>query len=147
MEEVYKIIDQALDSIAMRRVSIQSFDLRVLRALRKGQLEGKYSQDLSIVLLDGENGNLREIIAELCFVPDIYSPLYNLVYSSRIEDAHAAGVLVIPYTVNEVEDMKRLIEMGVDGIITDYPDRFFEWGSPNGHLFSLLKRIWIGGIV
>ena len=126
VEEVYKVIDQALDSIAMRRVSIQSFDLRVLRALRKGQLEGKYSQDLSIVLLDGENGNLREIIAELGFVPDIYSPRYNLVYSSRIEDAHAAGVFVIPWTVNEVEDMKRLIEMGVDGIITDYPDRFFE---------------------
>lgn len=126
VDEVYRVLDQVLDSTAMRRVSIQSFNLRVLRALRKGQLEGKYSQDISIVLLDGENGNLREIIAELGFVPDIYSPLYNLVYSSRIEAAHAAGVLVVPYTVNEVEDMKRLIEMGVDGIITDYPDRFFE---------------------
>ena len=124
--EVYGVLDQALDSTAMRRISVQSYDLRVLRALRKGQLEGVYSKDLSIVLLDGTNGNLREIIAELGFVPDVYSPLYNLVYSSRIEDAHAAGVLVIPYTVNEVDDMKRLIEMGVDGIITDYPDRFFE---------------------
>ena len=126
VDEVYRVLDQVLDSTAMRRVSIQSFNLRVLRALRNGQLEGKYSQDISIVLLDGENGNLREIIAELGFVPDIYSPIYNLVYSSRIEAAHAAGVLVIPYTVNEVEDMKRLIEMGVDGILTDYPDRFFE---------------------
>jgi glycerophosphoryl diester phosphodiesterase len=98
----------------------------VLRAIRKGQLEGLYSKDLSIVLLDGENGNLMEIIADLGFVPDVYSPIYNLVYSSRIEDAHAAGVLVIPYTVNKVEDMKRLVEMGVDGIITDYPNRFFE---------------------
>ncbi|OUW86679.1 MAG: hypothetical protein CBD74_02100 [Saprospirales bacterium TMED214] len=126
IDEVYSVLDQMLDSNAMRRVSIQSYNHRVLRALRKGQLEGKYSKDLSIVLLDGENGNLREIIAELGFVPDIYSPRYNLVYSSRIEDAHAAGVLVIPYTVNEVEDIKRLIEMGVDGIITDYPNRFFE---------------------
>ena len=79
-----------------------------MRALRKGQLEGVYSQDLSIVLLDGENGNLREIIAELGFVPDVYSPRYNLVYSSKVEDAHAAGVLVIPYTVNDYDDMKRL---------------------------------------
>lgn len=126
VDQVYRVLDQVLDSTDLKRVGIQSYDSRALRALRKGQLEGAYSKDLSIVLLDGENGNLRELIAELGFVPDVYSPLYNLVYSSRIEDAHAAGVLVIPYTVNEVEDMKRLIEMGVDGVITDYPDRFFE---------------------
>ena len=126
VKHVYVALDQVLDSTAMQRISVQSFDMRVLRALRKGQLEGNYSQDFSIVLLDRENGNLRERIAELGFVPDVYSPLYNLVYSSRIEDAHAAGVLVIPWTVNEREDMKRLIEMGVDGIITDYPNRFFE---------------------
>ena len=126
VDEVYRVLDQVLDSNAMRRISFQSYDLRVLRAIRKGQLEGLYSKDLSIVLLDGENGNLKEIIADLGFVPDVYSPIYNLVYSSRIEDAHAAGVLVIPYTVNKVEDMKRLVEMGVDGIITDYPNRFFE---------------------
>ena len=30
------------------------------------------------------------------------------------------------WTVNEAEDMKRLLDMGVDGIMTDYPDRFFE---------------------
>ena len=126
LDEVYRVIDQVLDSTAMRRISIQSFDLRVLRALRKGQLEGVYSKDLSIVLLDGENGNLRELIAELGFVPDVYSPRYNLVYSSRVSDAHAAGVLVIPWTVNDYDDMIRLVEMGVDGIITDYPNRFFE---------------------
>ena len=61
VDEVYRVLDQVLDSTAMRRVSIQSFDSRVLRALRKGQLEGAYSKDLSIVLLDGENGNLREL--------------------------------------------------------------------------------------
>lgn len=36
---------------------------------------------------------------------------------------HAKGIKVIPWTVNEVGDMKKLMEMGVDGIITDYPNR------------------------
>jgi glycerophosphoryl diester phosphodiesterase len=37
--------------------------------------------------------------------------------------AHAIGLKVLPWTVNERADMSRLIDMGVDGIITDYPDR------------------------
>jgi glycerophosphoryl diester phosphodiesterase len=38
-------------------------------------------------------------------------------------EAKAAGLKVIPWTVNETADMQRLIEMKVDGLITDYPDR------------------------
>ena len=38
-------------------------------------------------------------------------------------EAHAMGLKVLPWTVNDPADMARLIDMGVDGIITDYPDR------------------------
>ena len=37
--------------------------------------------------------------------------------------AKALGLKVIPWTVNERANMERLIVLGVDGIITDYPDR------------------------
>ncbi len=40
-----------------------------------------------------------------------------------VHDAHRRGLQVFVYTVNEPEDMPRLLEMGVDGIITNYPDR------------------------
>ena len=40
-----------------------------------------------------------------------------------IAAAHALGLKVLPWTVNERSDMSRLIDLGVDGIITDYPDR------------------------
>jgi glycerophosphoryl diester phosphodiesterase len=40
-----------------------------------------------------------------------------------VAEAHAQGLTVIPWTVNEEADMNALAESGVDGIITDYPDR------------------------
>jgi glycerophosphoryl diester phosphodiesterase len=40
-----------------------------------------------------------------------------------IESAHALNLQVHAWTINDEESMKRLIELGVDGIITDYPDR------------------------
>jgi glycerophosphoryl diester phosphodiesterase len=53
----------------------------------------------------------------------IWSPSWRDVTPSQIADAHAVGVTVLPWTVNEPADMGRLIDLGVDGLITDYPDR------------------------
>ena len=41
----------------------------------------------------------------------------------HIADARANGLKILPWTVNDPADMARLIDAGVDGIITDYPDR------------------------
>ncbi len=40
-----------------------------------------------------------------------------------MDEAHGLGLKVIVWTVNAPEQMRTLIDMGVDGIITDYPDR------------------------
>jgi glycerophosphoryl diester phosphodiesterase len=40
-----------------------------------------------------------------------------------MREARAAGVRVVPWTVNEPADMARLIALGVDGMISDHPDR------------------------
>ena len=54
----------------------------------------------------------------------VWSPHYrNLPRPATIAAAKALGLKVIPWTVNERADMERLIALGVDGIITDYPDR------------------------
>jgi glycerophosphoryl diester phosphodiesterase len=47
----------------------------------------------------------------------------DLITPAVIDQAHHAGLQVAAWTINEVEQMRRLIEIGVDGIITDYPDR------------------------
>jgi glycerophosphoryl diester phosphodiesterase len=53
----------------------------------------------------------------------IWSPDAASVTRERVEDAHAAELAVLPWTVNEPAEMTRLIDLGVDGLITDYPDR------------------------
>ena len=54
---------------------------------------------------------------------DVVSPIYTSVDEAMIRDARRLGLPVIPWTVNEEADMVRLIELGVAGLITDYPTR------------------------
>ncbi|HEV7966936.1 MAG TPA: glycerophosphodiester phosphodiesterase family protein [Candidatus Acidoferrales bacterium] len=49
----------------------------------------------------------------------------DLVTSPIVEKAHHAGLQVVAWTINEADQMRRLMQVGVDGIITDYPDRLF----------------------
>lgn len=53
----------------------------------------------------------------------LWSPNFNDVTQRLLERAREEGLRVIPWTVNEASDMERLIDWGVDGIITDHPDR------------------------
>jgi glycerophosphoryl diester phosphodiesterase len=47
----------------------------------------------------------------------------DLITPAVVEKAHHAGLQVVAWTINEPEQIRRLIATGVDGIITDYPDR------------------------
>jgi glycerophosphoryl diester phosphodiesterase len=53
----------------------------------------------------------------------VWSPHFRDLTSASVAEARTLGVRVIPWTVNEPADMDRLVALGVDGIITDYPDR------------------------
>ncbi len=53
----------------------------------------------------------------------VWSPFYGDLREVDLREARRLGLEVVPYTVNDPADMATLIERGVDGIITDYPDR------------------------
>ncbi|MEO6682682.1 MAG: glycerophosphodiester phosphodiesterase family protein [Ginsengibacter sp.] len=112
-----KIIkDKNIDS----RTILQSFDTRVLNLVHE-----KYPGIKTAFLVLATNKNNAEgYINELGFIPDIFSPHFMLITDELIKEFHKKNVLVIPWTPNTLADLQRLKSMGVDGIITDYPDLF-----------------------
>jgi glycerophosphoryl diester phosphodiesterase len=111
---VYNLVDEY---IPLERLVIQSFDFRVLKYWHK-----KYPQIRLAALVE----NVKSIDANidaLGFRPSIYSPYYKLLSKDKVHHLHQQKIRVIPWTVNEVSDMLSLKGMGVDGFITDYPDR------------------------
>lgn len=111
---VYTLLDEYLP---MERVVIQSFDFRVLKYWHE-----KYPEVRLAALVE----NLKSIdsnLRALGFKPSIYSPYYKLLNKEKVEYLHRQKIRVIPWTVNEVSEMLSFKGMGVDGFITDYPDR------------------------
>ena len=68
---------------------------------------------------DGVEANLKR----LSFMPAIYSPDFALLDAGVVEALHARDIEVAAWTVNEDADIRRVIALGVDVIITDRPDR------------------------
>jgi glycerophosphoryl diester phosphodiesterase len=79
------------------------------------------SPNLGGIDIDDYNGSLPKAAAAQGY--DVVSPTFRSVTPQMIADAHDLGLPVIPWTVNTTADMERLMDLGVDGIITDYPTR------------------------
>ncbi|OWP86038.1 glycerophosphodiester phosphodiesterase, partial [Flavobacterium covae] len=56
----------------------------------------------------------------------VYSPEFILLDKEKVDYLHTKNIKVIPWTVNKKEDMQTIMSYGVDGLITDYPNRYFE---------------------
>lgn len=116
---VYELIDQYLP---MDRVVIQSFDFRVLKYWHE-----RYPQVRLAALVENTR-SIESNLASVGFKPYIYSPYYKLLSKKKVKDLQAQKIKVIPWTVNEADEMKELVSWGIDGIITDYPNRAKELG-------------------
>lgn len=110
---VYKVLSK---NYPKEKWNIQSFDFDVLKYWHKTYPE------VPLAALVEENTNWKKHIDYLGFTPAIYSPYHILLEGSTIEALQAAGMKVIPWTVNETKVAEHLLSQGVDGIITDYPE-------------------------
>jgi glycerophosphoryl diester phosphodiesterase len=100
------------------RIDLQSFDIRPLQYLHR-----RYPE-IKTALLISNIKSLKRNVKILGFTPTSYSPYHLLVSKKTVRQAHKRGILLIPWTVNKPEDMKRMKSLGVDGLITDYPNRY-----------------------
>jgi glycerophosphoryl diester phosphodiesterase len=103
-------------SDVLERSIVQSFDARALEATHR------LDPALATAWLIEDSPDFEKNLAQLSFVPTIYSPYYPLVSADLIKFAHQMSVQVIPWTVNDAKTIRELVALGVDGVITDYPD-------------------------
>jgi glycerophosphoryl diester phosphodiesterase len=101
---------------------IQSFDVRTLQYLHKQYPTVK----TALLTEDFLNRNTAKKIEQLGFKPTIYSPAYQLVNKKMVLYCKQNNIQLIPWTVNDVKQLQKLIDVGVDGVITDYPNLFFK---------------------
>ena len=121
------------------RVTVQSFDWRALRAVQRlapglpvaaltARLQaidnlgdGRWTAGLR---LEDHGGSVPRLVRALG--APIWSPFHGHLTEQQVDEAHALGLQVIPWTVNEPAQIERLIGWGVDGLISDYPGRVRE---------------------
>lgn len=134
------VIDAVRAAGMSERVTVQSFDWRTLREVKKLAPEISTacltieSQNMNTVTPDTsgaspwhaglkreDHGSLpRMVQAAGC---NIWSPFWRNVTPESIAETHALNLKIIPWTINDPAEVERLAALGVDGIITDYPDR------------------------
>ena len=124
--EPKEFVDLMMDVIFEKRIEnrviIQSFDIRTLHYLHQ-----KYPKIKTALLVeDFDKKEFLKQIEDLGFVPTIYSPAQNLVTPKLVKECKSKKVKLIPWTENNISSINKLTKMGVDGIISDYPNLFFE---------------------
>ncbi|OMP79771.1 hypothetical protein BW716_07460 [[Flexibacter] sp. ATCC 35208] len=117
-EYVEKLMEVKQLKKLKHRLLIQSFDMRPLQVLHRS-----YPKVTLGFLTGDKNVSFYQQLEGLGFLPTFYNPHFSLVTKELLDYCHSKGMKVVPWTVADLEDMKRLKAMGVDGIITDYPDR------------------------
>lgn len=100
--------------------NIQSFDIHILKEMHR-----EYPHITLAYLVS--DGGIETNLVRLGFQPQIYSPHYSLVKDSLFVDSvRRLGMKLIPWTVNDPTAIDRMLDLRVDGIITDFPERVLQ---------------------
>jgi glycerophosphoryl diester phosphodiesterase len=99
------------------RTTVQSFDWRTLHAVER------VAPEIATVYLTGRRRGGSQPKAVRAAGGRIWSPSYTELDSAALIEARALGLKVVPWTVNDPGFIARFLDLGVDGIVTDYPER------------------------
>jgi glycerophosphoryl diester phosphodiesterase len=111
------IIDILREKNILDRAIVQSFDIECMQIARS------ICPELTLSFLVDNGKSVAANIEKLGFTPPLYGPSFQQIDQAMMDYCNANNIKVIPWTVNERADIKRLIKMGVSGLISDYPNR------------------------
>ena len=97
-------------------VYIQSFDKRILQHFKSYYPAYKLGYLI-------EHNNLDQALDELGFQPHFYGIKHSFIDAKTIKQAHKNDCKVFAWTVNEENDLERLVNLNIDTIVTDYPNK------------------------
>jgi len=118
-----RVIQILRDTGFLDRVIVQSFHHPSVAKIKALDPRVK-----TAVLVGGQQGPRDPVDLVRQAKADYYSPNFRQVAADTVAPLHKAGIPIVPWTVNEETEMRRLLDVGVgtlpgDGIITNYPDR------------------------
>ncbi len=102
------------------RLIVQTFDRRALEYIHT-----KWP-DVILSFLTEDEKDIEEILGSISFSPQWWSPNHEVVTPENVAYCHKRGIKVVPWTVDEPRDIRRMASCGVDAIISNYPDRLIE---------------------
>ena len=111
------VLAELKNKTVLQKCTLQSFDIRILNQLRKKETSA------TIAFLVENKEGLENNLKKLDFIPNIYAPEFILIDEELVKDLQVKNIKLITWTVNEIEDIKKMISLKVNGIISDYPDR------------------------
>ncbi|MFZ4713258.1 MAG: glycerophosphodiester phosphodiesterase family protein [Bacteriovoracaceae bacterium] len=110
------VVKSIMKKVKLEQVTLQSFDWRVIN-----YIHDKYPNIKTVALIEVPY-DFQNVLKEFKKNPTVFSPDYKMLTKEQVDFFHSKQIKVIPWTVNEIAPMKELKTMGVDGIITDYPN-------------------------
>jgi glycerophosphoryl diester phosphodiesterase len=116
-----RVLQVVREANMIDRICVRSFDHRSIRVL--GELEPSISR---AILIAGTAPVSPSVPARQANA-QTYCPDFEFLDMSQVKQLHQEGLRVVPWTVNDPADWQKLIDWGVDGITTDFPDRLGEF--------------------
>lgn len=129
--EYHEFVDKCVELLLSKnlgdRLVVQCFDVRALNYMHE-----KYPQLKLSYLTDKKDTDWDTFMGKLNFTPDWLSPHFSVVDATLVENCHKNGIKIVPWTVDEPADIQRMIDLNVDAIISNYPDRLL--GITRGYM-------------
>ena len=115
---VEKVMEVMKNAALDNRYYLQSFDKRIVKEVHKS-----YPKVTTGFLTGQKEVSMETNLDDLGFVPDIYSPHFSMATPELVNEVQKKGMKFIPWTVNNPKDISTMLDLKVDGIITDFPGR------------------------